>query len=158
MSRNCGGRRSGWPGRGGGTGHVGRLGRQGPAHPVVVACLLQGGAEEEAAAGDACVSGTLDVPVGAGEVGSWQRAQGPPYRGLPWDPSTWPGSGHPGSCCQSRPVSFASEPPRTWSRSAATSPECPGGPRKSRSQMGTRRPRGTAPERKTQRYRIRDPG
>lgn len=162
MSRNCGGRRSGWPGWGEGVGGragcCGGLGRRRPAHPVVVACLLQGGAEEEAAAGDACISGTLDVPVGAGEVGGWQRARGPPYRGRPWDPGTWLGSGCPGSCCQSRPVSFASGPPRTWSRSAAMSPECPGGPRK-RSRMGARRPRGTENQRGRPRDRgVRDPG
>lgn len=43
----------------------------GPAHPVVVARLLQGGREEEAAAGDPRVLGTLNVPVGAGKVPGW---------------------------------------------------------------------------------------
>ena len=53
------------------------------AHPVVVARLLQSGGEEEAAAGDARGSGTLDVPVGegAGCAGPARPATGPlrPY-------------------------------------------------------------------------------
>lgn len=63
----------------------------GPAltHPVVVARLLQGGAEEEAAAGDARVLGALDVPVGLGGAG-WLGALGSPHRGRPWDQAPGP--------------------------------------------------------------------
>lgn len=48
------------------------------AHPDVVPRLLQGGAEEEAAAGDTCVLGTLDVPAGrkgSGWQGPWASAK-----------------------------------------------------------------------------------
>lgn len=43
----------------------------GLTHPVVVARLLQGGTEEEAAAGHTRILGTLDVPWGGedGELG-----------------------------------------------------------------------------------------
>lgn len=47
-------------------------------HPDVVPRLLQGGAEEEAAAGDTCVLGTLDVPAGQkgpGWQGLWASAK-----------------------------------------------------------------------------------
>ena len=59
------------------------------AHPVVVARLLQAGAEEEAAAGDTCISGTLDVPVGAGLV----RGPDLPLRRLPGVPVPGPAWG-----------------------------------------------------------------
>lgn len=56
-----------------------RTGAGGAAtHPDVVPRLLQGGAEEEAAAGDSCVLGTLDVPEGRkgpGWQGLWVGAE-----------------------------------------------------------------------------------
>lgn len=63
ISRNCRGRggageaKARW-----GLGGLGALGVL--AHPVVVARLLHGGTEEEAAAGHARIPGTLDVPWG----------------------------------------------------------------------------------------------
>lgn len=50
------------------------------AHPVVVARLLQAGAEDEAAAGHARVLGTLDVPGWAG------RSRSEPVRASPAQP------------------------------------------------------------------------
>lgn len=55
----------------GGGGYGG--GQLGPlAHPVVVARLLHGGTEEEAAAGHTRIPGALDVPGGGeGRAGGW---------------------------------------------------------------------------------------
>lgn len=76
------GQRSGWSEPEGGE----RRGQGDGAHPVVMAGLLQGGAEEEAAAGDACIAGTLDVPVETGRCrlvrGSGPSLWRPPLR--PW--------------------------------------------------------------------------
>lgn len=76
------GQRSGWSEPEGGE----RRGQGDGAHPVVMAGLLQGGAEEEAAAGDACMAGTLDVPVDTGRCrlvrGSGPSLWRPPLR--PW--------------------------------------------------------------------------
>lgn len=66
--------------------------------------------------------------LGEGRMGSLVKGLELPSRGLLWDPSTWPGSGRRGLCCQSRPVSSASGPPHMQSHNAAMSPECPGDP------------------------------
>lgn len=156
MSRNCGGRRSGWPGRvgvGGGRRDVGCWGGGGRLTRLLWRACSRVVLKRKQRQGTPASRAHLMYLWGPGKWGGWLRARGPPYRGCPWDPGTWLGSGCPGSCCQSRPVSFASGPPRTWSRSAATSPECPGGPRK-RPGMGARRPRGT----ENQRGRPRDRG
>lgn len=56
-----------------------------------MASLLQGGREEETAAGDPRILGTLNVPVGAGKVAGWSGALTTP----PTPPRSEATLGHP---------------------------------------------------------------
>lgn len=134
------------------------LGRRRPAHPVVVACLLQGGAEEEAAAGDACVSGTLDVPVGAGEMGRLAKGPGPTLQRLPLGPRylarLWM-SGFVLSIT-TRFLCFRATSHVVTQR--CHEPRVSWGTQKEARDGGQETQGDREPERKTQRQRIRDPG